>query len=93
LQNELYKPKEIISLEDNKFPKGLTPLKNSFSTSDVGIHDDKKEEESKRKIGDLTPLNIGTPEQPKFLKVGAQCSEEEKDKFMDLFHDFKDVFS
>jgi ribonuclease HI len=93
LQNELYKPKEIISLEDNKFPKGLTPLESSFSTSDVGSHNDKKEEESKRKIGDLIPLNIGTPEQPKVLKVGAQCSEEEKAKFMDLFHEFKDVFS
>jgi hypothetical protein len=93
LQNELYKPKEIISLEDNKFPKGLTPLENSFSTSDVGSHDDKKEEESKRKIGDLIPLNIGTPEQPKVLKVGAQCSKEEKAKFMDLFCEFKDVFS
>jgi hypothetical protein len=47
LQNELYKPKEIISLEDNKFTKCLTPLENSFLTRDVGNHDDKKEEESK----------------------------------------------
>jgi hypothetical protein len=36
LQNDLYKPKEIISLEDNKIPKGLTPLESSFSMSDVG---------------------------------------------------------
>jgi ribonuclease HI len=26
LHNELYKPKEIISLEDNEIPKGLTPF-------------------------------------------------------------------
>jgi hypothetical protein len=38
-------------------------------------------------------LNIGTPEQPKILKVGAQCFKEEKTKFMDLFREFKDVFA
>ena len=36
IQNEPYKPKEIISIEDNNIPKGLTPLENSFSSSDVG---------------------------------------------------------
>jgi ribonuclease HI len=36
IQNEPYKPKEIISIEDNKIPKGLTPLESSFSSSDVG---------------------------------------------------------
>jgi hypothetical protein len=38
-------------------------------------------------------MNIGTQETPKILKIGAQCSEEEKKKFMDLFHEFIDVFS
>jgi ribonuclease HI len=36
IQNEHFKPKEIISIEDNKIPKGLTPLDISFSSSDVG---------------------------------------------------------
>jgi hypothetical protein len=27
------------------------------------------------------------------LKVGAQCSDQEKQKFMELFREFKDVFS
>jgi hypothetical protein len=35
IQNEPYKPKEIISMEDNKIPKGLKPLESSFSSSDV----------------------------------------------------------
>jgi hypothetical protein len=88
LQNEPYKPKEIISLEDDKIPKGLTPLESSFSTSDVGNKENKKEEESKRKVGDTIPLNIGTHDSPKIIKIGAQCSEEEKKKFMDLFQEF-----
>jgi ribonuclease HI len=36
IQNEPYKPKEIISMEDDKISKGLTPLESSFSSSDVG---------------------------------------------------------
>ena len=36
IQNEPYKPKEIISIEVNKIPKGLTPLESSFSSSNVG---------------------------------------------------------
>jgi hypothetical protein len=64
-------------LEDNKFPKGLTPLESSFSSSDVGNKKD-KEEESKRKIGSIVSVNIGTRDDPKILKIGAQCSEKEK---------------
>jgi hypothetical protein len=79
-------------LEDNKFPKGLTPLESSFSSSDVGNKKD-KEEESKRKIGVYFSVNIGTHDNPKILKIGAQCSEKEKHKFMELFHEFKDVFA
>ena len=35
IQNEPYMPKEIISMEDNKIPKGLNPLESSFSSSDL----------------------------------------------------------
>jgi hypothetical protein len=35
IQNEPFKTKEIISIEDNKIPKGLTPLESLFSSSDV----------------------------------------------------------
>jgi hypothetical protein len=78
IQNEPLKKKEIIYLEDNKFPKGLTPLESSFSSSDVGNKKNIEEEESKINIGDTVSLNIGTHDSPKILKVGAQCSDQEK---------------
>jgi len=53
IQNESIKPKEIISIEDDKFPKGFTPLESSFSSSDVGSKETHKEEDSKRKVGVL----------------------------------------
>jgi hypothetical protein len=65
-------------MEDDKFPKVLTPLKSSFSSSDAGNNETHKEEESKRKVVDTISLNIGTPESPKIIKLGVQCSHEEK---------------
>jgi len=44
LQNEPLKRKDIISLEENKLPKGLTPLESSFSSSDVGNRKENKED-------------------------------------------------
>jgi hypothetical protein len=71
IQNEPFKPKDIISIKDDKFPKGLTPLESSFSSSDVGNKETHKEEESKRKIGDTISLNIETSEFPKIIKLGV----------------------
>ena len=80
-------------MEDKKNLKGLTPLKRSFSSSDVGNKEKHKEEESKRKVGETISLNIGTPESLKNFKVGSQCSDEEKMKFAKLLGEFQDVFS
>jgi hypothetical protein len=93
IQNEPYKPNEIICMEDNKIPKGLTPLESSFALSDVGDKEKHKEEESKRKLGETISLNIGTPDCAKNVKIGAQCSDEEKMKFTELLREFQDVFS
>ena len=43
IQNEPFKPKEIIYMENNKISKGLTPLESSFSSSDVGNKEMHKE--------------------------------------------------
>jgi hypothetical protein len=83
----------IISIENNKIPKGLTPLESSFSLSDVGNKEKQKEEESKNKVGEIISLNIGTPEAPENVKIGAKCSDEEKMKFAKLLGEFQYVFS
>jgi hypothetical protein len=80
-------------MENNKIPKGLTPLESSFSSSDVGNKENHKEEESKRKVGETISLNIGTLYSPNNVKIGAQCTDEEKLKFTELLREFQDVFS
>jgi hypothetical protein len=44
-------------------------------------------------VGETISLNIGTPESPKNVKIGAQCSDEEKKKFSKLLGEFQDVFA
>jgi ribonuclease HI len=88
LHNDPLKRKEIISLEVNKFPRGLTPLERSFSSNDMSNKKENIEVESKIKIGKTIFVNIGTQEDPKILKFGAQCLDQEKHKFMDLFCEF-----
>jgi hypothetical protein len=80
-------------MEDDKIPKGLTPLESSFSLSDVGNKEKLKEEESKRKVGETISLNIGTPKAPRNVKISAQCSGEEKMKFSKILGKFQDVFA
>jgi hypothetical protein len=44
-------------------------------------------------VGETISLNIGTPVCPKNVKIGAQCTDEEKLKFIYLLNEFQDVFA
>jgi hypothetical protein len=66
----------------------MTPLEILFSPSDVGNKKDIEVDDSKIKIGDIVLLNIVTQYNLKTLKIGAQCSEEEKRKLVESFHEF-----
>ena len=44
-------------------------------------------------MGETISLKIGTPETPKNIKIGAKCSDEEKEKFAKLLGEFQDVFA
>lgn len=38
------------------------------------------------------PINIDTEDDPKMLYIGAQCTEQEKEKFTTIFREFIDLF-
>ena len=44
-------------------------------------------------MGETISLKIGTPECTNNLKIGAQCSDEEKLKFSKLLGEFQDGFA
>jgi hypothetical protein len=58
----------------------------------IGKKEKHKEEESKRKLGETISLNIGTPDCPNNVKIGAQCIDEEKLNFTELLREFQDFF-
>jgi ribonuclease HI len=78
IQNEPLKPEEIVSIENNKIPEGLTPLESSFSLSVVGNKEKQKEEELRKKVVETIPLNIRTPEYSTNVKINIQCYDKEE---------------
>ena len=44
-------------------------------------------------MGDTISLNIGTPKYPNIIKLGAQCSDKDKAKVIELLCEFQDVFA
>jgi hypothetical protein len=44
-------------------------------------------------VGKTISLNIGTPEAPKNIKIGAQCSDEKEMKFAKILGEFQYVFA
>jgi hypothetical protein len=61
IQNEPLKPEEIISVENNKIPEGLTPLEGSFSLSVVGNKEKHEEEALQLKVVEAISMKITTP--------------------------------
>jgi hypothetical protein len=86
-------PRKSYLLKTTSFLKALNPFESSFPSSDVGNKETNKEDELKMKVGDTISLNIGTFDSLKIIKIGAQCSDEEKGKFTELLREFQDVFS
>ena len=65
---------EMINLEHNKYPKGLSPLESNFSSSNASKNSFTPEN-PKRKIDDTIPVNIGTVENPKNVYISVTCTK------------------
>lgn len=86
-------PPEIINLKNNAYPKGLIPLEDMFRQDDVPKNPSPDPKPPRFKMGPTLPINIGTEAEPKTLYITTQCTDEEKEKFTALFHEFIDVFA
>jgi ribonuclease HI len=93
IQDEPPKPKEIMSIEDDKIPKGLNPFESLFSLSDVDNKEKKREGESRRKVGETLSLDTGALESSKNVKTSVQCFDKKEMKLAKLIGRFQDVFS
>ena len=82
----------VILIDKKTIPKGLLPLDNSFSLSDVGSKNTSSQEASKRKVSYTILMNIGADYDPKTLHISANCFKLEKKNNINLFLEFRDVF-
>ena len=93
IQDEPFKLEDIIPIENNKIPEGLTPLESLFSSSDVGNKEKQKEEELRKKVIETILLNIRAFEPSTNVKINVQCSGKEEMRSTRLLGESQKVFS
>jgi hypothetical protein len=78
----------IIQLPSNHIPKGLVPLERLFDGNDVAV----KGRISRGDV-DTAECNIGTQEEPKFVKLSSSLTQEQRAEYTELLREFVDVFA
>ena len=79
---------DTLQLMENNIPKGLIHLEELFDEDDVA----RKPTLVPTEKG-VEDVNIGTMEQPKFIKLAKSFSPKVKTRYVDLFTEFSDVFA
>jgi hypothetical protein len=79
---------QIIQLSSNHIPKGMIPLERFFDGNDVAVKGRVSGDDA-----DTTECNIGTPEEPKFVKLSRSLTREQRAEYTELLREFADVFT
>jgi hypothetical protein len=75
-------------LPSNHIPRGLVPLERLFDGNDVPVKGKVSNEDA-----ETTECNIGTKEEPKFVKLSSSLTREQKAQYTELLKEFVDVFA
>ena len=76
---------------DNFIPKGVRTLERMFDLNEKFSRPSNVKNHSSSLQFEL--INLGTDTNPKFVNLGKCCSPAERDKFVSLFKQYKDVFA
>jgi hypothetical protein len=79
---------QIIQLPSNHIPRGLVPLERLFDGNDVAVKVKVSNEDA-----DTAECNIGTQEEPKFVKLSSSLTNEQRAEYTELLKEFADVFA
>jgi hypothetical protein len=79
---------DIVQLANNHIPRGLVPLEKIFDRNDVALKGKISEDD-----GDTTQCNIGTKNEPKFVRLSRSLTKEQRDEYTKLLREFADVFT
>jgi hypothetical protein len=78
----------IVQVLSNHIPKGLVPLERNFDSNDMEVKSKRLDEDV-----DVSECNIGTEDDPKFVKLSNIFSKGHRVKYTELLKEFVDVFS
>jgi hypothetical protein len=79
---------QIIQLPSNHISKGLIPLERLFDGNDVVIKGRVSGDDA-----DTAECNIGTPEEPRLVKLSKSLTEEQRIEYTKLLKELADVFA
>ena len=78
----------MLQSKDKNIPRGLAPLEDLFYFNDVV-----KKPTIEHSDSDVEECNIGTEDKPKMIKLATSLPADMKNKYIDLFKEFIDVFA
>jgi hypothetical protein len=78
----------IAQLPSNHIPKGLVPLETLFDRNDVVV-----KVKGLAENVEVTEFNLGTKEDPKYVKLSSNLSKEQRVEYANLLKGFTNVFS
>jgi hypothetical protein len=79
---------QIIQLPNNHILRGLVPLERLFDGNDVPVKGKVSNEDA-----ETTECNIGSQEEPRFVKLSNSLSSEQRAEYTELLKEFADVFA
>jgi hypothetical protein len=79
---------QIIQLPSNHIPRGLITLERLFDGNDVVVKGRVLDEDA-----DTAVCNIGTPEEPKFVKLSRSLTTKQRVEYTEFLREFADVFA
>jgi hypothetical protein len=80
--------KDFSQLKNNVIPKVLVPLEKCFDNNDVAKNPKVTQNES-----EVEDCNIGTKDEPKFIKTSKSLTPENKERYVHLMKELSDLFS
>ena len=78
----------MLQAKDKNIPRGLAPLEDLFDFYDVA-----KRPTIEHADPDIEECSIDTEDRPKMIKLAKSIPAKMKNKYIDLFKEFIDVFA
>jgi hypothetical protein len=78
----------IVQLPSNHIPRGIVPLERLLDRNDVAV----KVKGSTENV-DVNECNLGTKEDPKYVKLSSSLSKEKRAQHVNILKEFVDVFA